>query len=216
MMAAVCNKTNTRDGCRMRAFSLLLAAGFLAAGRLHAQDATGDVARGKAIVEGKGGCLSCHRIKDAGSTYGPDLSEIGGRQPAQIQTSIVDPDAEIAAAQRTFRVVTKAGETVTGRLVNLDTFTVQIFVPQERYRSFQKSDLKEWAFVEKSPMPSFKDRLTAPELADVVAYLSSMKPPPGAGRGGRGGAGGGAPPPGAPTAGAPPAGAGPGRGPGKQ
>jgi quinoprotein glucose dehydrogenase len=201
----------------MRALVLLPL--LLAAGGLHAQDATGDVTRGKAIVEGKGGCLSCHRIKDTGSTYGPDLSEAGGRQPAQLQTSILDPDAEIAPAQRTFRVVTKAGETVTGRLVNLDTFTVQLFEPSEKYWSFQKSDLREWAFVEKSPMPSFKDRLTAPEVADIVAYLSSMKPPPGAGRGGRGGAGGGAPPPpGAPApAGAPAPGRGPApAGPGKQ
>jgi putative heme-binding domain-containing protein len=193
----------------MRALGLLTL--ILAAGGLRAQDATGDAARGKAIVEGKGGCLSCHRIKDTGSTYGPDLSEIGTpRLPAQLQTSILDPDAEIAAAQRTYRVVTKAGETVTGRLVNLDTFTVQIFVPQEKYRSFQKSDLREFAFVDKSPMPSFKDRLSAPEIADVVAYLSSLKAPPGspgAGRGGRGGGGGaGAPPP---AAGVAPAGRGP-------
>jgi putative heme-binding domain-containing protein len=190
----------------MRAVGLLTL--ILAAGGLRAQDATGDPARGKAIVEGKGGCLSCHRIKDTGSTYGPDLSEIGSpRLPAQLQTSILDPDAEIAAGQRTYRVVTKGGETVTGRLVNLDTFTVQIFVPQERYRSFQKSDLREFAFVDKSPMPSFKDRLSAPEISDVVAYLSSLKAPPGspgAGRGGRGGAG--APPP---AAGAAPAGRGP-------
>jgi putative heme-binding domain-containing protein len=203
---------------RMRTFGLLTL--LLAAGGLRAQDATGDPARGKAIVEGNGGCLGCHRIKDTGSTYGPDLSEIGSpRQPAQLQTSLLDPDAEIAAAQRTYRVVTKAGETVTGRLVNLDTFTVQIFVPQERYRSFQKSDLREWAFVDKSPMPSFKDRLNGQELSDVVAYLSSLKAPPGSpgagGRGGRGGAAGGAPPPGAPPAGAA-AGRGVPAGPGKQ
>ena len=72
--------------------------------------------------------------------------------------------------------------------MNLDTFTVQIFERTEKYRSFQKSDLREWAFVDKSPMPSFKDRLTGTEVADVVAYLSSLKAPPGAGRGGRGGA----------------------------
>jgi len=98
---------------------------------------------------------------------------------------------------------------VTGRLVNLDTFTVQIFVQQEKYRSFQKSDLREFGFVDKSPMPSFKDRLTGPEVADVVAYLSSLKAPPAlgaAGRGaGRGGAPGAPPAPAAPPAGAPPA-----------
>jgi putative heme-binding domain-containing protein len=191
----------------MRALGLVIL--FLAASGLRAQQATGDPARGKVILEGKGGCLSCHRIKEAGSTYGPDLSEIGSpRQPAQLEKSILDPDAEIAATQRQYRVVTKAGETVTGRLVNLDTFTVQLYERSERYRSFQKSDLLEFGFVEKSPMPSFTDRLSAPEIADVVAYLSSLKAPPGspgAGRGGRGRAGIGAPPAGAAPAGRAPA-----------
>src|SRR5271154_1235708 len=60
--------------------------------------AIGDAARGQAIVEGKGNCLSCHRIKNAGSRTGPDLSEIGGRRPAQLQTKLLTPDAEIGAA----------------------------------------------------------------------------------------------------------------------
>ena len=38
---------------------------------------TGDVTRGKAIFEGKGGCLNCHRVGDRGSYLGPDLTEIG-------------------------------------------------------------------------------------------------------------------------------------------
>jgi mono/diheme cytochrome c family protein len=51
-----------------------------------------------------------------------------------------------------------------------------------------------YAFEAKSPMPSFRDKLTAQELADVVAYPGALKPPPGAP--GRSGVGGGAPPPG--------------------
>jgi mono/diheme cytochrome c family protein len=38
-----------------------------------------------------------------------------------------------------------------------------------------KSDLRDHGFVEKSPMPSFKDKLDAQELADVVSYLVSLK-----------------------------------------
>jgi len=109
---------------RTLSYPLLLVASLLAPGALRAQNA-GDAARGKAIVEGKGGCLSCHRIKDVGSTFGPDLSEIGspGRgggggaaggaaapsREMQLQTSLLDPSAEIAPTQRSYRVVTKAG-----------------------------------------------------------------------------------------------------------
>jgi putative heme-binding domain-containing protein len=179
----------------------------LASGALFAQTglAQGDVARGQSIVEGKGNCLSCHRIKTTGSRYGPDLSEIGARQPAQLMTSLLDPDAEILPANRPYRVVLKDGTTVDGRLLNQDSFTVQLIDTKENLRGFQKSDLRSFTFIEKSPMPSYKGRLNDQELADVVAYLSSMKPPPGTGRGGRGGAGGGA--------GAAPAPAAAGRGP---
>jgi hypothetical protein len=38
-----------------------------------------------------------------------------------------------------------------------------------------KSDLKEYGFLKSSPMPSYKDKLTAQELADLVSYLVSLK-----------------------------------------
>lgn len=153
---------------------------------LHAQ-AGGDAANGKLIFEGKGNCASCHRIQGNGSHFGPDLSTAGARSPEQLQTSILDPDAEIAPANRMYRVVAKNGATTVGRLLNEDTFSVQMIDKTERLLSFQKADLREYAFETKSPMPSFKDKLTAQEIADVVAYLSTLKPPPGAGRGaGRG------------------------------
>jgi len=178
----------------------LTLAGALAGGALLAQQ-TGDPANGKLIFESKGTCTSCHRINGNGSHFGPDLSEAGARRPEQLQTSILDPDAEILPANRIYRVVSKNGTTTIGRLLNEDTFTVQMIDKSERLLSFQKADLREYAFETKSPMPSFKDRLSAQEIADVVAYLSTFKPPPGAGRGGRGGAPAGAPPA---TAGAPP------------
>ncbi len=169
---------------------------------------TGDAARGQTILEGKGNCMSCHRIKGVGSRTGPDLSEAGARRPQQLETKLLTPDAEINAANRPYRVTLKNGTVVNGRLLNEDTFTVQLMDDKESLRSFVKSDLREYVFVEKSPMPSYKDKLSSQEIADVVSYLGTLRPPPGAGgRGGRGGGGGGA---GAPAGGgAAPAGRGP-------
>jgi mono/diheme cytochrome c family protein len=47
------------------------------------------------------GCGSCHTLAELGDiatgTVGPDLDEvIPGQSPAQVEKSIVDPDAEIA------------------------------------------------------------------------------------------------------------------------
>jgi putative heme-binding domain-containing protein len=138
--------------------------------------ATGDPGRGKTIFEGKGGCLNCHRVGEKGSRTGPDLSEIGSmRRDAQLEQSLLDPDADVAPLNRSYRVVTKDGATITGRLLNQDTFTVQILDSQEQLRSFSKANLREYALLDKSPMPSYRTRLTTQELGDVVSYLSTLK-----------------------------------------
>jgi putative heme-binding domain-containing protein len=156
----------------LRLFALICPA--LVSSTLFAQ--AGGSMPGKAIFEGKGACSTCHRIAASGSRTGPDLTEIGGvRKPEQLEVSILDPDAEIAAQNRSYRIVTRAGETITGRLLNIDAFSVQIQDSKERLRAFSKSNLKEWAFIDKSPMPSYKDKLNKQELADVVNYLTSLK-----------------------------------------
>lgn len=136
----------------------------------------GDSARGAALFEGKGGCTACHNILGKGSRTGPNLSDIGlVRRGAEIQRSIVEPEAEIHMSNRTVRATTKSGEEISGRLLNSDTFSIQILDAKERLRTLQRADLRQFAMVEKSPMPSYKDKLNAGEIADLVAYLSSLK-----------------------------------------
>ena len=135
----------------------------------------GDVVRGRALYEGKGNCASCHRVSGVGSRLGPDLSKIGQlRRAVDLEQSLVEPGADVAPANRFYRVVTKSGTTVTGRLLNHDTFTVQIMDAKEELRTFRKDDLKEYAFAP-TPMPSYKSTFSQQELADVISYLVSLK-----------------------------------------
>jgi len=138
---------------------------------------TGDAARGKAVFESKGGCTNCHRIGDVGSRAGPDLSQIGAqRRSVELHRSLIEPDAEIVPANRLIKIVTRDGATITGRLLNQDSFTVQLLdAKDEKLKSFSKSNLREFAFVDKSTMPSYKDKLSTQELSDLISYLSSLK-----------------------------------------
>ena len=137
--------------------------------------AVGDATRGKGLFEGKGGCLKCHRANGVGSRLGPDLTRIGQlRRSVDLERSLVDPAAEVLPSGRFYRVVTKDGATVTGRLLNIDTFTVQLMDTKEQLRSFNKANLKESGFIP-SPMPSYKSTFNTQELADVVSYLVSLK-----------------------------------------
>lgn len=135
----------------------------------------GDATRGQAIFEGKGQCFTCHRVKDRGSRLGPDLSDIGGiRRVVEMEKTLADPNGTLLPQNRFFRVTTRDGSSVTGRILNQDTFTVELIDARERLLSFQRADLREFTAVN-SPMPSYKDKLTAPEMADLIVYLVSLK-----------------------------------------
>jgi putative heme-binding domain-containing protein len=136
---------------------------------------TGNALRGQAVFEIKGACISCHRVGTTGSRTGPDLTDVGGRmRQAEIELALLIPNAEVRPANRTVRVTPKSGPAVTGRLLNHDTISLLMIDDKELMRSFLKSDLREWSFVN-SPMPSYRDRLTPQEQADVVSYLLSLK-----------------------------------------
>jgi hypothetical protein len=67
----------------------------------------------------------------------------------------------------------KDGTVLNGKLLNVDTFAVQIFDSKERLMNVSKENVKEMTMV--SPMPSYRDKLTTQELADVIGYLMSLK-----------------------------------------
>ena len=138
--------------------------------------AAGDSARGRIVVEGKGGCLRCHRVGAQGSRVAPDLTDIGAvRAPGSLQRSLVDPSSQMMPINRPVRAVTKDGKVINGRRLNEDTYTVQLIDDGERLVSLTKADLREFSIHTTSPMPSYKDRLGESEIADVVAYLLTLK-----------------------------------------
>lgn len=138
----------------------------------------GDAERGRALLEGPGECLDCHRVGGRGSRLGPDLSRIGlTRRAAELEQSLLDPGAEIQPTSRFYAVVTEDGERITGRLLNHDTFTVQLLDEDERLRSFAKADLRDHGFID-TPMPSYRDELDAQGIADLVSYLVSLRGEP--------------------------------------
>jgi putative heme-binding domain-containing protein len=137
---------------------------------------TGDAARGRAVVEGKGDCLRCHRVGGQGSRLAPDLSDIGvARSAGSLLRSLTDPTSQMMPINRPVRIVTRDGRTINGRRLNEDTYTVQLIDDQEKLVSVTKADLREYTIVTVSPMPSYRDRLTPDEIADVVTHLLSLK-----------------------------------------
>ena len=136
----------------------------------------GDAGRGKAIYDGKGGCAACHRVAGIGSRAAPDLTDVGFiRRPGQMLTSLTDPARATMPINRPVTIVTKDGRTIHGRRFNEDTFSVQLIDAQEKMLSIQKSDIRQYDVGMTSVMPSYQGKLNSDELADLLAYLVSLK-----------------------------------------
>jgi cytochrome c oxidase cbb3-type subunit III len=136
----------------------------------------GDAARGKTIFEGKGNCMSCHRVSGRGPRVAPDLSDVGlARTPAALQRSILDPSSAMLPINRPVVIVMKDGSRVTGRRLNEDTATVQMIDSGERLRSVDKRDIRTMTVETRSPMPAYGKTLSEGEVSDLVAYLLTLR-----------------------------------------
>ena len=136
----------------------------------------GDAARGHALFVGAGNCASCHAVNGKGPRVAPDLGDVGALRTAELlHRTLIDPAGSMLPVNRSVHAVTKDGKVINGRRLNEDTYTVQLIDEHERLVSLTKADLREFVVLKTTSMPSYKDKFSAQELADVVSYLVSLK-----------------------------------------
>ena len=139
------------------------------------QATVGDVKNGEALFHSKG-CMGCHTVRGEGGARGPDLSLIGSqRASAYLHEAIVDPNAAVSPAYWVAKISLQNGAKHSGFILNEDTHTVQLLDFSEGLRTLSKSEFTSFDIDKKSIMPSYKDRLSAQELDDLVSYLSTLR-----------------------------------------
>jgi cytochrome c oxidase cbb3-type subunit III len=147
-------------------------------GTAEPEQAPGNPAAGKAVYE-QTGCASCHIIGGEGGTLGPELTDIGRRRGlAFLEESVVKPEADLPVNYRGIHLVTRDGQTVSGITLNEDDYSIQIRDTGGNPRSFLKHELKEIRRDNPSLMPAYGSILSKAQLADLVAYLHSLKGAP--------------------------------------
>jgi quinoprotein glucose dehydrogenase len=121
-------------------------------------------------------CVRCHRVGETGGEVGPVLTEIGKTKDNRyLLESIVNPDAKIAENFESILLLTEDDEILTGILRKETPDAIELIdangkiiqVDPELVVSRRKG---------KSAMPAdLVKSMTARELRDLVAYLSSLK-----------------------------------------
>jgi putative heme-binding domain-containing protein len=138
------------------------------------QPVPGDAARGREVYA-RNGCAACHRIGNDGSLFGPELTRVGGaRSTEYLRESIVNPSADIPEDFEAVTVVQRDGRRSSGIRVNEDTFTVQLRDQSQRFRMFQKDEVREVIHEKKSLMPAYAS-MPKHDLQNLLAYLDALR-----------------------------------------
>lgn len=140
--------------------------------------ALGNPSAGKAIFDGMGKCVSCHRVGASGSVVGPNLSDIGAQlTPVQLRQWLVSPPQATEPQNRLYEIVTRSGKTIRGKLLNQGPFSLQMLETSGQLAAFSRSQVREGHFVDPPAMPSCQGTLSSARIDDLIAYLASLRTP---------------------------------------
>jgi putative heme-binding domain-containing protein len=130
--------------------------------------------RGGGGAGGRGGGAAPAAAAGRGTAVPPVLAaNATDTMLRQFAQSILDPNALVTVQNRYVQLKMKDGKTISGKLLSVDTFYYQIFDSTEKLANISKDTVREMIMT--SPMPSYRDRLSTQELADVISYLMSLK-----------------------------------------
>ena len=146
--------------------------------RIAALVATADIPRGQQVFHSqKAACTACHKTAHVGSEIGPHLRGIGQRRTERdLIEAIVFPSAAVVQSYESWSVLLDDGRVLTG-VIHRETRDELVLSagPDKTYR-VPRAAIEEMTRSDTSIMPAGLDKLlTEQDLADLVAYLKSLK-----------------------------------------
>jgi putative heme-binding domain-containing protein len=132
----------------------------------------GDSERGKSAV---GACYACHKIGAVGVEFGPELTEYGKQQTAEmIVEAISNPSGSIAHGYAGSEVKTKDGLTIQGMALSSGD-PVILKSMGGTLQTIPRSKIESMSPMKRSLMyQPAQLGLSAQGIADIVAYLKSL------------------------------------------
>ncbi len=120
-------------------------------------------------------CVRCHSIFEWGGDAGPGLMGVGARLSSeQILESLITPSADFAEGYEVVSITLKNDEIVAGILIEETADQIVLKTGKEKTHEIEIHEIKERQTIP-SAMPPVGNILTAREIRDLVAFLSSLK-----------------------------------------
>ena len=124
-------------------------------------------------------CVACHRAGGEGSAVGPDLASVASGGKEKLLTSILDPNAEVAAAYVAYTVETKRGESFVGVLAGENPLSVMLKMASGETTRVGRENISSMRGTDKSLMPDgLEEGLSAQDMADLLEFVTQAKPAP--------------------------------------
>ena len=122
-------------------------------------------------------CVACHTTADGQTPKGPHLFQVGKKYKSdELIESILKPSAKLAQGFETYRFETTDGRVVTGFVVGERADATIIRESNGVRRELKKTEIESRSVQKISAMPEgLAANLTPAQLADLIAYLESLK-----------------------------------------
>lgn len=142
----------------------------------RAMKAPGDAARGKLLFTQQA-CHACHTDAEGQDPKGPHLVDIGQRyQRSELIESILKPSAKIAQGFDTYSFITADGKVLSGFVVLESATEIRIRENNGVAHTLKIDEIDQRMKQTQSMMPDgIVNNLTPEQLADLLAYLESLK-----------------------------------------
>jgi putative membrane-bound dehydrogenase-like protein len=138
----------------------------------------GDAKKGAELFAGpRANCALCHAVAGAGGILGPDLTKVGAiRTATDLMEAIVYPSASYVRSYEPLTVRLKSGEEHYGIIRDEAQDALRMATSPLTEVSLKRSQVATMTEGTVSLMPSgFDGALTPRELADLVAYLMTLR-----------------------------------------
>ncbi len=128
------------------------------------------------------GCYNCHRFATEGGAVGPDLTGVGGRfNSKDLLESIIEPSKEVSDQYAPTVFTLKNGNTVIGRVANLNDDTINVSEDMSMpgdFTNVKRADVVSAEPSKTSPMPEgLLNTLKPDEILDLLAFVLSRGDP---------------------------------------